>query len=267
MRYLLKNEFSRLWKSKLLYVVCAINLFIVGLHIYSEVIPSTQWGIATAGYPLTVFEKWIGGETSSIFPMLYFMLSPLMMAIPYGGTLQEDLKSGYVKNVFTRGRRRDYLIAKYIVTFSTGFIAVLPLIVNFLLTATILPADIPQASTGFYPIDATSLAGELFYTHPYVYLGLWLLMDILFYGLLATLSLFAGLLSEYAYVAILTPFLVCMVLYGASVLAENGAVAPTSFLAPSQMDPANPLVIIGETILLLLVGGGYYYVGKKKEIY
>ena len=76
-------------------------MLIVFLHFGYEVL---RWKdvIAYGTHPLGVFQKWIGANWSSLYSWLYFMLLPLLLAIPYGGTFLEDIKTGYVKNVFTR---------------------------------------------------------------------------------------------------------------------------------------------------------------------
>ena len=187
MRQLLRNEYSRLWKNKLLYVVFGVEMLIVFLHFGYEVL---RWKdvIAYGTYPLGVFQKWIGANWSSLYSWLYFMLLPLLLAIPYGGTFLEDIKTGYVKNVFTRIGKGEYLWSKFIVAFTTGILGLVPLVLDFMMTASVLPALIPQASTGVYHIGADYLYAELFYEHPYLYLGIWLLQDILFLGMLAAVS-------------------------------------------------------------------------------
>lgn len=265
MKNILCMEYQRLFRNKKLYLSMAVSMLIVVFHILLEIVPYSNH--AYGEYPLSVFEKWIGGEQSSVFPKLYFLVIPLIMAIPYGGSLQEDLKSGYVKNICTRIGKGKYFAAKYIVTFTAGMFAVIPLILNFVISAMFLPAVIPQASSLFYTINARSMMGELFYQHPYVYLCLYLLIDMVFFGLLATVSLVVTFVSEYTYVAILSPFLLCVMLLAVTMISKFSMIAPTGFLEPSQRPEASGPVILIEGILILVAGGVYYYVGRKKELF
>lgn len=268
MKEMLRLEYRRLLKSKILYMALGMNILIVLMQIFSETVPYSGETMKIVLYPLSLFEKWIGGEKSSVYSMLYFMLTPLIAAIPYGGSFQEDVRTGYIKNICTRGRKKDYLKAKYIVTFSTGLISVIPLLLNFLITAMILPAVLPQASTGFYSVGAASMLGELFYTQPYLYLLFWLVLDIVFYGLIATISLVVVFFSEYVYVAILAPFLACMILFGISLISPQvSAAAPFNLLHSGQVYPVNPAIIVIEAAVLTMMGAGYYYAGSKREIY
>ena len=266
MRQLLRNEYSRLWKNKVLYVVFGVEMLIVFLHFGYEVL---RWKdvIAYGTYPLGVFQKWIGANWSSLYSWLYFMLLPLLLAIPYGGTFLEDIKTGYVKNVFTRIGKGEYLWSKFIVAFTTGILGLVPLVLDFMMTASVLPALIPQASTGVYHIGADYLYAELFYEHPYLYLGIWLLQDILFLGMLAVSSLTVSFFCEYTYVPILFPFLLSMLSFGVGAAVGYAPLAMFHIISPAQTRGMSLGVIGAEFSLLLLIGGGYFYAGYKKELF
>lgn len=268
MRQLFKMEYYRLFRNKATYIVLFINLFIVTLQFISRSLPyvNVNNGVIP-GYPLSVFEKWIGADTFSMYPTLYFLLVPLLSAIPYCGTLQEDIRTGYIRNVCIKTKKRAYFRVKYIVAFTTGLFSVIPLIFNFLLTATIFPAMLPQASGGFYPINANDMLGGLFYTHPYMYLSVWLIMDVVFFGLLSTLSLAVFFMTNHVHVAIVTPFLVCTTLFGVTWVSGLVQIAPFMFLQPCQEEGASPEVIAVELFLLLAIGVFYDYMAKKQELY
>lgn len=268
MKQMLKNEFSRLWSNKILYLVFGIEFLIVIMQFFSETFPYRGDRVYQLDfYPLSVFEKWIGGDKGSFYPTLYFMLLPILIAIPYGGTFLQDLRSGYVKQIFTRVGKRPYFLVKYIVSFVTGILGVIPLICNFCITACVLPAVIPQAGAGTFPIANTCLYSELFYEHPYVYVTVWLIQDILFLGVLATISLTASFFTDYIYVPILAPFLFCMLMYGLDLVFGIG-LSPFDFLNPSQVVEVNIAVMISEFVILLLIGGvGFWIGGKKQEVF
>lgn len=268
MKQLLKNEFSRLWSNKILYLVFGIECLIVVIQFFSETFPYRGNGVYQLDfYPLSVFEKWIGGEKGSFYPTLYFMLLPILMAIPYGGTFLQDIRSGYVKHIFTRSGKRAYFLAKYVVSMVSGILGVIPLICNFCITACVLPAVSPQAGEGTFPLVNTSLYSELFYEHPYTYLAVWLVQDMIFLGALATVSLTASFFTDYIYVPILAPFLFCMLMYGLDMVFQAG-LSPFDFLNPSQIVEAKIWVMAGEFVLLLLIGGvGFWMCGKRQEVF
>lgn len=268
MKKLLKNEYMRVLRNGSTILVLLASSVIMILHVVTEVLPYSD-KIYLLNYPMTVFEKWIGGENHSVYSSLYYLLIPILIAIPYIGTLKQDLKTGYYKNIFIRTDKRKYFLVKYIVTFTTsGVLAVIPLILNFMLTAMVLPATIPQANTAFYGITSMAMLGDLFYVHPYQYLLVYMCLNIVFFGLLSTLGLLASYFTDYVFVCVLTPFLIYVFLYGGTMISRLFAYSPFGFLRPSQPIAANVSIIIIECGVMLFMGGVVYLViGVKREVY
>lgn len=268
MKELLRIEYMRALKSSSTMLVLLSGSIIAILHVITEILPYRD-KIYTFTYPMTVFEKWMGGENHSVYSSLYYLLIPVLIAIPYVGTLKQDFKSGYYKNIFIRTDKKKYFLAKYIVVFTTsGVMAVIPLILNFMLTAMILPAAIPQANTAFYTISSMAMLGELFYVQPFLYLFIYMLINIIFFGLLATIGLLFSYFTDYVFVCLLAPFLVYVFLYGVTMIGRLYAYSPFSFLRPSQPMAADISVIVVECAVMFLMGGVVYLgIGFKKELY
>lgn len=269
MKKILYMEFGRAFKNKLFLLSVVLGCAITISHFIQSVLPYIDSVyLPGAQYPLTVFHKWIGGEDTGFQPTLYYFAVPLIIAIPYLWTIKSDMDTGYVKNIFIRIGQEKYYFVKYIVTFvSSGLLAVIPLVVNFLLTAMVLPATIPQSSTAFYPIYNVHILGDLFYERPYVYLLFYLVLNFVYFGLLATTGLVICFVAENRYVVILVPFLIYMAIYTFTLVTDLYEYCPVGFLKPSQPVVSNMWIIGGEIFLLLLSGVVYMYLGSKKEMY
>lgn len=221
-----------------------------------------------ASYPTGVFERWMGADGASVYGTLYYFIMPILAAIPYAGSYKEDLKSGYLKNIVLRAGRKNYLAAKFLVCFLTaGIVSVLPLIINFLLTATVLPALLPQASTFYYPLFGFSMWADLFYAHPYFYLLAYACLNFVFWGMLATLSLSAAHMCENLFVTVLVPFIVCISLLAVNMICNIKTLSPVYFLNPGQPAPAVAKIVLAEMAVMLAAGGAYFYVGNKKDLF
>lgn len=263
----LKVEFQRAYNSYGFQFAFFVGISIAIFHFIFMILPLKD-NVLLGDYPLSVFGKWLCGEDSSFFPTLYYFTVPILIALPNAGTYKADLATGYIRNVLSRTARKNYFVTKYIVTFFIGgFIAVFPMILNFLLTATILPAVIPQASTGYFPIFSYSMLGDLYYSHPYVYLCIYMVINFVFFGCLATLSLLAAYICEKLFTTILAPFIIYLFVYAVTQLTGWHILCPFGFLRPSQPIPTNGAVVLIEILCMCLAGGVYYYVGKKKDIY
>ena len=78
--------------------------------------PDGAWYI----YPACLYEGFIGGEGYTFWNQLYFYLLPLLAVFPFGCSLFQDESTGYLKNVYTSVKKRDFLVAKGIVGFLSG---------------------------------------------------------------------------------------------------------------------------------------------------
>ncbi|WP_425756405.1 hypothetical protein ACPW7J_02765 [Ihubacter sp. rT4E-8] len=137
----------------------------------------------------SLFNHWIGGEGSSAGASDYFFLFPLLICIPYGWSYCSERRSGYIKNMVIRTGKMQYYLAKYAALFLSGGLAMtLPLLINFLAAAMIFPAVKPDPSyMTAYGIGASSFLSMLFYGKPFLYIGMYLLVDFVFCGLIACL--------------------------------------------------------------------------------
>ena len=211
---LLKNELLRIIQGKGVWVSLLIGAILSLSHVVMYVAPLSK-SILSGNYPLGVYAKWMGGENSTIQPVLYYLIVPVLVVLPYLGTVSEDMNTGYVKNILLFATRREYYRVKWVMTFLTaGTVAVVPLLLNFFFAAMFLPLVMPQPGTGLYPLMADSLWAELFYTHPAIYLVCYLVLNFIFFGLLATVGLSCSLITQKGYICMLFPLFLYLAVYG-----------------------------------------------------
>lgn len=262
----IKVEFYRATHNRWLWIALLLGMTIAGVHFIFCIVPLYK-SVYGYTYPLSVFGKWLGGENTSVYPVLYYFIMPILSAIPFAGTLKEDIQTGYIQNIVTRVKKEYYYIAKFFVTFLiAGAIAIIPLVFNFMLTAMVLPAIIPQANTAFFPIFSYSMLGDLFYSQPYTYVLVYMGLDFVFFGLLSTVGLLAAYICNSVFTTVLAPFFIYLFVYAFSQITGWNELCPFAFLRPSQPIAANPVIIFIECVCLLIAGGIYFYVGKKKDI-
>ena len=253
---LFKTEVKRAACNPLFLVVFLVANLIGVYQIMSSVIPSlAMQGARPDVYPLSVFNSWIGGEGHTLGATLYFFLLPLLVCVPFSDSLFMDLKTGYVKNLLIRTKRRNYYFGKLGALFVVGAsIAAVPLLLNFLVTTTLAPYLTPEPSAGTFPLFASALWADLFYSHPTVYVGLYLGLIGLFGGLLAALPLvFTSILSN-RFMVLLSTFVVCVAL---NFLTASGSffekISPIQFLRPDQPYTHNNHWLIISMFLILFL--------------
>lgn len=222
----------------------------------------------------TLYNSWVGGEVFTLGTTIFFFIFPILIAIPYGWSYASELKSGYIKNAVIRCGKKEYFISKYIATFISGGLTMcIPLICNFFLTASFIPAYQPQVRyMQYYSIFSNTFMSDIFYQHPNLYVAIYILIDFIFCGLICCLSCTAANFIRNKVVAILTPFGVMLLFnYVSSIIKSNYSVevSPMNFLRPCPASYSTNISIIAAEILLLLAITIMPMVirGKRYEIY
>lgn len=267
MKSFMKIELKRAFHNTSFFIVLGITMGICIWHFVQNVWIWRDY-VYAGSYPLSAFGngKWIGGDNASLQPTLYFLILPILCSIPYGKTFYFDIKSGFMDQLITRGKKKEYLAAKFIVAFVSGaVISVLPLLFDFLLTGTILPAIIPQRGMGIFPITDGDLMAGLFYTNPYLYLILYLLLDAVFFGLMNIIAIWAVNFVSNGFWIVLMPFLSYLFVFCMLQFVDQERFAPIAFLRPSQPFQSEGKIVCVELVILILLNIIFYFWHLKKE--
>lgn len=267
LRFELKRALSGKAFLFALILGCAITLSDVFLNVIPEA-NNPNFDLAMAvklgAYPKSVYSSWIGGQARTLQSTLFYLFIPLIAAIPFADSYCFD-RAGYIKNIATRCSIRDYLISKYIAVFLSAGIAVsIPIIVNFIATAAVVPCLIPQASTFLFTIDALSAFDKIFYTTPFVYFLIYLVIDFVIAGLFAEIALVAVLVSKNRYVVIISPFAVYLALYFISGVIGIRSLSVFDMVRAVQVQPFSIIrFIVCIAILFAATFIPYYVYGSK----
>ncbi|MDR1511883.1 MAG: hypothetical protein LBS56_00145 [Propionibacteriaceae bacterium] len=255
-------EVKRAFSSRSLWIALAVGAIVVAVHALSHVIPDSRayiagWGgrTHTLEYPLSLYEVWLGARPGRPEGQVFFLLLPLLAALPYGTSFLEDRSSGYVAGIVTRAARGRYYAAKSVAVFLAGGVAVtLPLLLDFAVTALFFPALAPEPVTGTFPLRGDSLGGDLFYSQPLAYVLLSLVVLFLWSGLIGCLTVPLAYLVSNRIVVVLIPFALYLFLeFGADALSVL-QYSPMTFLRPDQAVSANlPVLTVGWLALAVVV--------------
>lgn len=265
MQRYMQMELKRTFCNVKFILAFSIAMAIGIWHFVENVLPLGQY-LNSGEYPHSAFGKWMGGDSASLQPMLYYFIVPILCAIPYGKSFYFDAKSGFIVQLITRGEKKAYIAAKFLCSFFSGaVIAVVPLLFNFLLTNTVVPSIMPQTGTGFFPITDDSLMSGLFYTHPFLYLLLYMLMDAAFFGMFNMIALWAVSFVSNGFWIVLMPFLSYTFLFCMMQFIGEVRFAPAFFLRPSQPYRTESWIVLLEFLLLLGLNLFFFIWYQKKE--
>ncbi|MCD7732788.1 MAG: hypothetical protein LUH56_05045 [Oscillospiraceae bacterium] len=280
MKEALRLELRRLFSSKELYIAITIGLALVVWLFVHEVLESVRfaeeyalYGDKISGYlyyPKTVFNSSIELEYDALPPILLYLLFPIIAAFPYAANYCRDKKSGYLKNLLVRIDRRDCFMAKYIVSFLSGFfVSGVILLASLGLTMLVFPMLIPEAVTQNYYVRSGNMWGELFYTMPMLYTLLYILIDMLWCGCMASFAMLISMFTRSAFLAVTGSFIVFEVLDYVLSLFSLSQFSPITFLRPIQTADGIRLGIILIEFAIFMAASfiGFYFLERKKYVF
>jgi hypothetical protein len=274
---ILKIELRRAFKNPLLLIALAVGAAVALGQFIQVVLPAipyldTYKAVSKGGiiYPHSVFNKWMGSDSTSVYSLLFYILMPILVTLPFADSFFCDRKSGYIKNVLIRTPKSRYYIAKYIAVFlSAGTAGIVPLLLNLGLSSAVLPSLLPQITDGTFPLMGTSMWAGLFYTHPYLYTGAYLAVDFVFFGLLACIALAVSFFAEYRFMVLLAPFLFYLFVLSFLNLTGLSLYSPFYFLRPNQpyLNLTFGIIALESAALLLFTAGMFFGKGLHDDTY
>ncbi len=157
-------------------------------------------------------QAWIGTDYLFVYNQMFYYLLPLLACLPYGGSLYTDIKNGYDKNICVKASRLNFVFAKGISVFLSGFVSVcLPLVMNMFIAAGMYSNYIPERllfdSIG---LQNTYMFSLIYSNHPAMYCFVYILVDGLFAGAISLTSLSLTVKVKSSFTAIVTPMVMLL---------------------------------------------------------
>lgn len=263
MNRIFKLELKRAFINRSFVISIILGGIIAILQVAERAIPFSSVTILYPNeYPPSVFNTCMGFY-SSMWSSVFFLIFPILAALPFSDSFLVDKKSGYLQNIYTRGKKYQYLISKYLSVFLSGGAAVIiPLIVNLFIVCLCVPAVTPIAATGFFPIFGYATGAYIYYTYPFLYIFLFYLLIFITAGILSCTALFFSFFVRFKYIALLTPFLLFMsISYGSMLFSPKSSFNISQWIIPSQPYGAlNIWLVAVELLILLIIPGSIYFI-------
>lgn len=274
MRRIYRIELKRAFLSKRMLLALAVGIIICLVH-FVQWLPVALQNLKISSnytfssfYPSNVYSEWICSNSYNWEQYVYFLMFPLIACIPYGSSLYDDWKGGYAKNIIIKEGKCNYFRAKWLSVFLSGGTAVvLPLVLNFMLYMLFLPLNTPELSTLYHTIGGQNILAPIFYDSPLIYVIIYLIIDFIFGGIMAGISLVMTNMTDKRLVVDLAPLFIYIFVYALCTLANNPYYSPVYFL---NMDVERPNYLLMGVIALLMITLITVYVeynGRKGELY
>lgn len=265
MKKLLKVECKRIFSGKTFYLCLGIGavlcIWLLGIQImevnaFNQLI--REYGTEKVGlyYPRSLYNSFIGLDYVYLPSTIFYTILPLLVTLPHAISYYRDKKSGYIKNILVKAKRSDYYTAKYLSVFLSGFLLTF-MILSFSLwiSALFFPALLPEATTGTYcPFDGSAMMVELFYSHPLAYTIIYIFLDAVFFGAIATIALLISCYADNILLVFAGGMILYLIVDYITALAGKPEFSPLKFLKPTQFGcNSRPSIILIELLLLVIV--------------
>lgn len=282
MKNSIRTELYKALTNKLFYISLAIGILFCAMDIqenrtnmqdfdeFVQFFLNSDYRIGTGHEGYSLFYLWMGLGSISRGAAIFYTVWPVLVSIPYGWSYMEDRRSGLYNQLVTRTSATTYYVSKYIAVFVSGGLAIaLPMLLGLLGNAMFVPyAEIPVT---FNLFCNQNFLPSLFYKSHWLYALVWSGMQFLCGGAAACLCLVVGTKLRYGVMAILTPYVLYVLLDTLIVSLRSTLLHDVPFaLSPLYMVCAqpgwnNPAWLLF-TMLALLIGTsftlGYWQVVK-----
>ena len=266
----IKRAFNTIGMKLALLVGCALSIW----HVITVIMPISEGQnyelsadvIDDLYVPISLFSTWMGNELFPIQSYIFYLILPLLAVLPFGSSFFEDIKSGYIINVCTRVEKKIYFKAKYLAVFLSGGVAVVaPLLLNLVLSSMFMPAFIPDNGT-VGTISPTTMAYEVFFTHPLVYVLMFIVIDFIFAGVIATLALSYTYFTEHRFGVMIVPFVFYFFIYSLTNLIDKTDYSLFFMLNGGANNNYLPVYILYFLLFFALSYVIFMWKGKKQDV-
>lgn len=247
---------KRLLHKKNFYLALLAGAMLSMLYIAKDVYP-----YRALKYGHSVYTIWMGGFNGSIYASLFYLLVPLLAAIPMADTWLSDRQSGYYQFVQTRNKTKQYFRGLYVCNFTAGgLVTIFPLAINLYACFLLVPDEKPDLI--LWDTHTVSLYGKetlfpsVFYDYPLLHICLFLFFAFCIGGLLAGVALaFSGLLKNIFMVWVSVFVLNYLYESLAGIVCKNGAATYYPLTYAHQVAPLGEMELsVMVTLMILLLG-------------
>ncbi len=159
----------------------------------------------------SLFISWISLHPTGFGSSLFYFLLPILASFPYGWSYCQDRKTGFFSQITIRAGRWGFFFSKYLAVFiSGGLVILVPILLDLLVNAILLPDRAVYVSDMLLPVFNYSFAGKLLYTHRWLYALMWCFISFLWGGAFASVCFLSGTHLRIPAVTVLTPFVLTL---------------------------------------------------------
>ncbi|WP_439443475.1 hypothetical protein ACSMFR_00635 [Listeria aquatica] len=259
------RRINRRYFFALLLLILLIPLF--------QIYPSIS--LATENHFLdSPYTRWMSIDPFNTMSAIFFILLPLIAALPAGSLLRKDIDSGFIYQSLIKSNVRQVLRSYLSISFGLGFIVVLiPLAVNFGLYFFLFPNIVPDnlLNSNLLIIHQNTLFVTLYYSHPFLHAALSILWSAFWGGLFSLFVTASSLWIKNTFIALMSGLVLQIILLIISSFLptlKTGSLAPFEFTRETALTTNIKWLPILVILFALLCYSAYFiFRGVKKRVF
>jgi len=203
------------------------------------------------------FTLWMGVDNFSFTTVAYYLIVPLIAALPVATILRRDLDNGFLMQLRIKRKLkpvlRSYLTWSFILG---GLVVAVPLLINIVSLALIYPSVFPDnlLNQNILVINQNTLFVSLYYHHPWIHSLLSILFVFFWGGLFAMFTTVMSLLLKNRFLALSSGLLTQLALMLVQEFGiPTGSLAPVDFMKQSASSGINLVVALEVTVSAIVI--------------
>lgn len=211
MKNVFKSEITRCFNNYGFFIAIIFSMILVIWYSLVKIPYAIEMNYSllngNEGFYETSFTNWLFTRNMYTQSQIFYLMFPFLATIPFGTSFFVDRNSGYIKNVYIRTNKFDYLISKYLSVFISGGIsAIFPMLFSFCIVSAFLPSVNPESSYLFTNVVTADKWSELFFSNPTIYILIYIVLTFVICGLLACTALPITFFSYKSFLPLVFPF-------------------------------------------------------------
>ena len=253
------NEFSKLIRSKTLYISVCIGILscLLGLISYYD----TAFWSFDAGLPeeISAYNAWL--DCLSVGSSVYRLILPLII-VPFLDSYYLEKQSGYQNYLLSRASRKQYFFSKWFVgIMSAAIIVFVVLATTFAICAALFPQNPPVPDMSH--VDR-NFGFEFYLENPMSYIVLLILSNMYFAVIYYTVGFSLSNSIRNRYVLLLSPFIIYIVQLLVWQLFRIPYASPLIFIAFYEVNSLTPIgMLVVGSVYLVIAGGALTWCYRK----
>jgi hypothetical protein len=280
MKNAIKHEMKKMLAYRNYRIALVLGMIIIAAHFISVAYyVNTFFSImADAQHPMgldsiSLLVLFIPADGWFMTATLFYLVLPVLAALPFGASLHKERKSGYQMQVISHCGKKQYLTAKLLVCAMSGFMLIFTLLMlDVMLCAVVCPLAPVHVLSLISAVMQGSFASGLFYNHPVLYIAVCILMSSVWGAVCAVIALASEMYLSNSFLITVFP---CLLMLAITTIMElprgtlfKGAYELRPLLlmraAPNNPNPAWYILLwqCGFALTAVIV---YYRKGMKRE--